>query len=289
MYTLFTDTDTDITPEKAKEYGYNLISMPYVIDEKEIYPYVDFDTFDYHTFYQSLRDGTMPKTCGIDPQKYYDYFEPFFAQGQDVLYVHFSGAMSGTFNAMHIAEQMLAEKYPERKLYTVDTKGITICSYNIVCEIGEMYKQGKTAEEICEWAKTEVDHFAIYFMAEHLDFFRRSGRVGGLAAFVGGLIGLRPIMNMGEDGKMKSVDKATGRSSTFNKLVDYVTKLQDDITNHKVIIGHSDCLPLAQKFAEKLQQAFDGKLNIEFVVVNPTAGSHCGPDGIGVCFHAVHR
>ncbi|MCQ2399974.1 MAG: DegV family EDD domain-containing protein, partial [Clostridia bacterium] len=208
MYVIFTDTDTDITPEIAKEYGYHLISMPYTVDDKEIYPYVDFDKFDYHEFYQSLRDGLMPKTSGLSPETYRNYFEPFFKEGKDILYVHFSAAMSGTFSAMNLALDELKKEYPERKFYTVDTKGITIESYNIVREVGDLYLAGKTAEEIVEWAKTEVDKFAIYFFAEDLNFFRRSGRVSNFKAFMGNILKVHPIIYMGSDGMMTSVDKA---------------------------------------------------------------------------------
>ena len=168
MFVLFADTDTDITPEVAKEFGYNLISMPYSIDEKEIFPYEDFDAFDGHAFYEMLRNGTMPKTCGLSPSRYVEYFEPFFKEGKDIMYVHFSRAMSGTFNAMNIAIEELKEKYPERTLYLIDTKGISIGGLNIVKEVGDMYLSGKTPEEILKWAETEVDKFAVYFFVEDL-------------------------------------------------------------------------------------------------------------------------
>ena len=69
-------------------------------------------------------------------------------EGKDIVYVHFSEAMSGTFNAMRLAWKMLSEKYPERKLYTIDTKGITICSYAIAREIGDLAKNGASVQEI---------------------------------------------------------------------------------------------------------------------------------------------
>ena len=111
MFQLFTDTDTDITPEVAKEYNYKLISMPYVIDGKEIYPYEDFETFDYPSYYGELRKGVLPTTCALSPTKYAEYFEPTLKEGKDIVYVHFSAAMSGTFNAMRIAWESLSEKY----------------------------------------------------------------------------------------------------------------------------------------------------------------------------------
>lgn len=153
MLILFTDTDTDTTPEIAKEYGYNLISMPYSVGGKEIFPYEDFEVFDYQPFYAKLRKGIIPSTSGISPSKYMNYFEPHFQNGDDILYVHFSTQLSGTFNAMNIAVDELLEKYPDRKFYTIDTKAITICSLNIVREIGDLYKQGKTIDEIMDGQK----------------------------------------------------------------------------------------------------------------------------------------
>ena len=94
MFQLFTDTDTDITPEVAKEYGYKLISMPYIIDEKEIKPYEDFLEFDYKAFYDQLRGGVLPKTCALSPMAYKEYFEDELAKGNDILYVHFSKNMN---------------------------------------------------------------------------------------------------------------------------------------------------------------------------------------------------
>ena len=109
-YVLFLDSDCDVTPEQAKEYGFEIISMPYKIGETEVFPYKDFDVFDYKTFYNQLRHGAMPTTSALSPLDYIAYFEPYFKAGKDILYTHFSSAMSGTFNAMHIAEKTLQEK-----------------------------------------------------------------------------------------------------------------------------------------------------------------------------------
>lgn len=289
MFTYFTDTDTDITPEEAKKIGFKLISMPYSINDKDVYPYENFDTFNSHEFYDSLRKGTLPKTFAISPEKYKSYFEPEFKKGNDILYVSFSKAMSGTFNAMNIALDELKELYPERKFYQIDTKGITIMSNIIVKEIADMLNSGKTVEEIVEWSKTEVMHYATYFFADNLSFFRKSGRVTNLKGFMGDLFGVRPILNMNADGMMTNIDKTKGRMGAILKLVDYVKELGDDVANYRIIIGHSDNLELAQKLEAELKKVFGDNLKIEYVIVNPTAGSHCGPDGIGVAFHSTRR
>lgn len=289
MFQLFTDTDTDILPAEAKELGYKLISMPYIKDGKEIYPYEDFEVFDSKAFYDDLRKGTLPSTCALSPTRYAEYFEPVLQEGKDILYVHFSQAMSGTFDAMRLAWKDLQEKYPERKLYTVDTKGITIGSLNIVKEIGELAQKGATVEEILKWAETEVDKFAVYFYADDLKFFGRSGRVSNFSAKMGNLLGIRPIITMNEKGVMDSIAKAKGKKATLKKLMDYVRTLQDDIKGHRVIIGHSDEIELARELESLLKEEFGQDLRTEFAVVNPTAGSHCGPGTVGVSFHAIHR
>lgn len=289
MVKLFTDTDTDITLEEAKKYGYELISMPYLIDGIETFPYEDFEVFDYKNFYDALRKGTLPKTSAISPNKYIQYFEKEFAQGNDILYVHFSRAMSGTFNAMDLAYQELKEKYPERKLHLIDTKGITILSNIIVKEIGDMYLAGKSVEEIMEWAEKEVDHYATYFFADNLNFFKRSGRVNNVSAAMGNLIGLKPILYMNEEGTMTNIGKERGRPHALRKLVEYVENLSVDIEKHRIVIGHSDALELAKKLGTMLMEKYGANLNIDYVVVNPTAGSHCGPDTIGVAFYAKHK
>lgn len=289
MYTLYTDTDTDITPEVAARYGYKLISMPYTINGKEIRPYVDFKEFDYKSFYNELRKGVIPTTSALSPVEYINYFEPEFAAGNDILYVHFSAAMSATFNSLRLAMEELKEKYPERKLTLIDTKGITLGSYNICLSIGEMYKRGASIQEIQNWAATEIDKTAFYFYADDLKFFGRSGRVSGFAAFFGNIIGLKPIIYIGEDGKMATKDKCRGRKQALQKLLQYVIDLEDDIKGHRVIIAHTDALNIAEEFGKMLKDYFGDDLNIEYEVVNPTAGSHCGPNAMGVSFHAKHR
>ena len=288
-YILFTDTDTDITPEIANRYGYKLISMPYTIEGKEIRPYVDFDKFEYKAFYDKVRKGLIPTTSALSPVEYINYFEPYFKQGKDILYVHFSAAMSATFNSMRLALEELKEKYPERTLYTVDTKGITLGSYNICLSIGEMYKNGASIEDIQKWAEVEVDKTAFYFYADDLKFFGKSGRVSGFAAFFGNIIGLKPLIFIDSDGKMKTKDKSRGRKQTLQKLLNYVVELQDDIKNHRVIIAHTDALAIAEEFGAMMKKEFGDDLAIEYEVVNPTAGSHCGPNAMGVSFHAKHR
>ena len=289
MLTFFSDTDCDITPKECEQYGIKLISMPYTVDDKVIYPYIDWQEFDAHAFYDMLRRGTMPTTSAMSEEFYVKTFEPEFAAGNDILYVHFSSATSNTFTIMNQALEKLLKKYPERKFHHIDTLGITALSYNIVLEVADLLKEGKTAEEVVEWAKAEVPKFPMYFFADDLKFFRRSGRVSGLAATMGGLIGIRPIIHLDDNGVMVSIGKETGRAKAIARLVQYVVDLGDNVKDHRVVIGHTDVPEIAAEAERQLKAKLGDDLNVIIQNVNPTIGSHCGPNALGICFHAIHR
>jgi len=289
MYSIFTDTDTDTTKQIAEHYGYRLISMPYAVDTTEVKPYEDFDEFDSHAFYDMLRSGVMPRTSSISELNYIDYFEPDFKAGRDILYVHFSRNNSSTFQAMDRAVETLKKKYPGREFYEIDARAISVGALAIVCEVGDMYLAGKDIPEILRWAETEVDHFAAYFFVDDLKFLQRSGRVGGVAGFVGNLLGVRPMLYMSAAGNLETVGKEKGRPNAMHRLVSYVEELGQDIEKHRIIIGHADVPELVERLKHMLIERFGENLRIETVLINPTVGCHSGPDTLGLSFHAIHR
>ncbi len=289
MYQLFIDSDCDITLEEANEYGAKFISMPYIEDDKEIYPYETWKEFDSHSFYQRLREGKMATTCAISPEAYKEKFRAEFAKGNDILYAHFSTIMSATFNAMRLALEELKEEFPERKFYEIDAKGITIGARSLVLEVMKLYKAGKSVEELLKFADDEVQHFAVYFFADNLKFFKRSGRVTGFKALMGNLVGVKPIIYMDEEGKMVNIGRAKGRQNALQTLLDKVIELEEDIRKYPVVIAHTDNEELANELGKMVKAHFGEDLLITYNVVNPTAGAHCGPDTIGISFHAKHR
>lgn len=288
MYKLFFDTDCDITPEIARRYDAGLISMPYVVEE-EIYPFKDSDTFDYKAFYNMLRGGVLPTTCALSKAQYIEYFEPILKEGKDILYVHFSRVMTVSIDVCEEAIKELLEKYPGRRIQLVDTKGITVGGYVCSLEVAELYKEGKSIDEIVEWAKTGIDQMAFYFFADNIKFFKKSGRVTGFKAFMGGMMGVKPLIYIGENGKMTSIGSAMSRKKAIDKILEYVDELQVDIKKYPCVIAHSDADYLVEDVKAKLHEKYGEDLKIEVIYVNPTAGSHCGPDALGLAFHAKKR
>ena len=129
--------------------------------------------------------------------------------------------MTATFTFMKEAVDELLKKYPDRKFYSIDTKAITIGSYNIVKAILDYYKENNNIEEVIEYAKNEIEHYATYFFADTLNFFAKSGRVSNFSKVMGNLIGVKPIIYMDANGTMTNIGKERGRMSAAKRLIQY--------------------------------------------------------------------
>ena len=290
MYVLYADSDCDITPDSARRMGYkNIISMPFSIDGENFYPYKGMTDFDVNHFYSRLNEGVLPKTSALNVEEYKEYFEKEFAEGNDIFYIHFSEAMSMTFQNMRQAYKELQEKYPERKLYEADLKGITTLGYAQLVEAAKLYKKGCTPEELKKFIEDEVQHWAMYLCADDLQYFKRSGRVSGLAATMGTILGIRPVIWISPEGKMESLTTARGRKKAIEALVNKAVELCDDFKNYPIYIGHTSAPEFVEEAKAALYEKLGKDIKIEVVITNPTAGAHCGPNGIGICFHAKHR
>lgn len=288
MFVVFTDTDCNITPELAKSLGYELIYMPYAIEGVEHMPYEEGVDFDYKDFYSKLREGKIPTTSALNPFVYREYFEKYFKEGTDILYIHFSKKMSGTFNALQIAIDELKQEYPNVRFEMFDTKAIACGSLAILMEAGDLIKAGKSMDEVLAWLNENVYHYASYFVIEDLDFMRRSGRTSNFAASVGSLIGLRPITQMAEDGSLQVCAKALGKKKAMAQIMAYVDKLQDHIKDHVVVLLHSDSYDQLMELKQMIVDKY-GECNFYIDSVNPTIGAHCGPSTIGITFHSTGR
>ena len=288
-YILFTDTDCDFTSRTAAEAGYSLISMPYLIEEDCIFPWEDFDEFDFHAFYDMLREGTVPKTCSVNPERYIEYFEPAFASGKDIVFVHFSGQMSGTLQNMAVALDELKEKYPDRKVYAIDTLASCCCARNIALAIADLAKAGAAPEELVAWSEREVNHFAGFGVLEDLEYLVRGGRLPGFTGAIAKVIGIKPIIFIDTDGVLKSCGRVRGWRKAIRYFLERMDSLSFDPEKYRVVITHADAPEAAEKLKNAVLEAYDGKPEILIDYLNPTVGCHTGPGGVFISFYAKGR
>ena len=286
MSVLLIDADGELWYTRQEELGVKCIQMPYSYCGKEYYYDLGKNT-DFDAFYKAVRGGEVPKTMALNPQEYVDIIEPIFAEGEDVLYVSFSHKMSGTFDHLHTALEQLKEKYPDRKCTVFDTKSISLGAGIQMEYAAELKNNGASDEEIIAALTEFTDRVAVYFVVDDLMHLKRGGRLSGIAAFAGTLLGLKPILTLDENGKLGVLTKKAGKRTALKLIADNVVN-QLTGTDYSVYVVDADSKDDGDWLAEQIR-AKRPEAKIVRQIVGPVIGAHCGPGTIGVIFIADKR
>jgi len=286
MSVLICDADGELWFTRQEELGVDYIKMPYSYNGETYYYDLGKNT-DFRSFYDAVRKGAIPTTMALNPQEYVEILEPYFAKGEDVLYVSFSHAMSGTFDHLQTALTELAEKYPERKCVVFDTKSISLGAGIQMEYAAELKNEGKSDEEILAALEIFTNKVAEYFVVDDLMHLRRGGRLSGLAAIAGTLLQLKPILTLDKRGSLGVLTKVAGKRKALHMIADRVAKELTG-TEFSVYVLDADSVSegdfLANLITEKRPEA-----KIVRQTVGPVIGAHCGPGTIGVIFVADKR
>ena len=288
MSIFFCDSNCELWYEKIDELGVQFISMPYVIDDEEIYYDLGRNT-DFKNFYDKVRKGAVVKTTALNEYDYIRYFEPFLQKGEDIIYVHFSSEMSGTFQSMNKAINALKEQYPDRCIKTVDTLSISMGAGLIVYEAAKLWAQGTNIDEIIKWVEDNRFNYAEYFIVEDLKYLKAGGRISPTVAFIGKCLNMKPILNLSQEGKIDKVATARGTKQGMNMLVDYMKQIGENVADHPIVIIHADNEPFANYLKQEVVNVVGEGADIWVQPVGPVIGSHAGPGTIGLIFHSKHR
>lgn len=288
MSKFFCDTNCELWYTKAKELGLNVIRMPYNIGNDEFYYDLGENT-DFVNFFNRIRNGEIPKTSALNEEDYREYFEPVLAGGDDILYVHFSSQMSGTFQSMKVAIEKLIAKYPDRKINTVDTMAISLCAGSIVHNAAKLWKNGATDEEIIKWVEDNRLHFAGYFVVDDLNHLKRGGRISATTAFMGSMLGIKPLLNMSEEGKIEKIGTAKGFKNGVIELFNKLKSIGENVADYDIYILQADNLTYANYLYKLVRDYVGENANIEIQFIGPVIGTHCGPGTIGLIFHSKKR
>lgn len=286
MSVLICDSNCELWHTTAEELGLDYISMPYCYDGKEYYYDLGKAT-DFQKFYSAVRKGTIPTTMALNPENYKEILSPYFERGEDVLYVSFSHAMSGTFDHLKTALEELKIQFPERKCTVFDTKAISLGTGLMVEAAARRKREGASDEEILALLTELRDRLCCYFVVDDLMHLKRGGRLSAAAAFAGSMLSLKPMLTFDEKGGLSVYDKVIGRKKALRKLVEKVA-LELTGTEYPVYVLDADCKEDGDSLAEQIKvRRADAKVVRQ--TIGPVIGSHCGPDTIAVLFFGEKR
>ena len=249
-------------------------------------------SMDFDVFYQRMTDGAMTKTSQINADEYEEYFTQFLSQGKDILHLTLSSGISGTFNSANLAKALLEDKYPDRKIYVIDSLAASSGYGLLVDHLAAMRDSGATIDELAAWVEEHKLNLNHWFFSSDLTFFIRGGRISKAAGAVGTVLNICPLMNVDFEGRLIPRYKIRTKKKVIQAIVDKMAEQAEGGTDYsgKCFISHSACEEDAKAVAALVEERFP-KLNGRVLInsIGTTIGSHTGPGTVALFFWGQKR
>ena len=280
-YVIFTDSSCDFSKEDLNKRNLPYCCLSFRFDDAET-EYTN-EGMDIKTFYDKMRAGGVAKTAAVNAETFAEAFKKILSEGHDILYIGFSTGLSTTYNSARIAAEQLKEEFPERKILLVDSLAASCGIALLIDMVIEKKKAGATIEEAAQYAEDMKLHICHWFTVDDLVYLKRGGRVSSTAAFVGNMLGIKPVLHVDNDGHLINVSKVRGRRTSIMTLADKYGATCDDEGNKKVYISHGDCLADAELLAKTIETKYNAKAEL-ISNVGPVIGAHSGPGTLALFF-----
>lgn len=285
-FILSASSTVDIPREELEKENIKWIGFPYQIDDQD---YIDDLglTMKLEDFYQRLADGSIARTSQITYIRYIEYFEKLLKEGKDILHLCLSSGMTGGVQQAIMAKDELEKKYPNRKIYIVDSLTATSCEGLILLALNELRKEGKSIEEIYNWALENRKYANAVFFTSDLTYLVRGGRLSKAAGSFGNLLNICPMMESNIDGEIVVIDKIRTKKKAMKALVKTIKErlIEDFPYDNEIIVVHTRSYDDAVELKEKLEHSIKHyKGDIKIYEIGTTVGSHLGPGTVGACF-----
>ena len=287
-YVIVTDSSADLTDGMVKELGVEVLPLSFTVKGQTYRNYPDNREMDPGAFYAMLRAGEMATTAAVNVADYTSVLEPLLEQGKDVLVLAFSSGLSATYQSSVIAVEELRARFPERKIFTVDTLCASLGQGLLVYLAAKKQQAGASIEEVRDWAEENKLHLCHWFTVDDLHFLKRGGRISAATAVLGSMLHIKPVLHVDDEGHLINMGKARGRGASLTALVDHMEETAIDPASQVVFISHGDCLADAEKVAGDVKK----RLGVKEVVINhvgPVIGAHSGPGTLALFFLGSKR
>ena len=286
-YVIVTDSSADLSAQMAEKAGVQVLPLRFTVGGKTYYNWPDNREMDPKVFYRMLREGEVATTAAVNISQYLDMLEPILQSGTDVLVLSFSSGLSATYDSSRLAAEELREKYPQRKIFAVDTLCASLGQGLLVWHAAQLKDQGKSIEEVRDWVEENKLHLCHQFTVDDLHFLKRGGRISATTAVVGTMLKIKPVLHVDDGGKLVNIGKARGRKASLKALVDRMEETAIDPAGQTVFISHGDCMEDAEYVAGLVKEHM-GVQDVRINYVGPVIGAHSGPGTLAL-FHLGSR
>ncbi len=287
-FAILTDSCCDLPQSIITEHQINVLPLSFLIGEQTYHNYPDNREMSPQDFYARLRNGEMASTSAVNVGQYHEAFLPVLQQGQDILVLAFSSALSTTYQSAVIAAEDFADQYPDRKILVVDTLSASMGQGLLVYLAAQKAQAGASLEEVHAWVEDNKLSVAHQFTVDDLAFLKRGGRISTATAVVGTMLSVKPLLHVSEEGKLVSIGKARGRNAALKSLISKVesTALENIDT---LFISHGDCLEEVEPMVDEIRAKFPQISTVKISNMGPVIGAHAGPGTVAVFYLGTAR
>ena len=279
-FKIITDSAADLPKEIIDKYQLHVIPTPVTIDGTD---YFDGKTIFPEEFYRIQADGADIKTYHINQYMFRENFEPYAKAGDEVLYLCFSTGIAGTFNAANLAKEELLEEYPDFKLTILDTKCASLGFGLVVEKVLRMQANGAPKELIIEAAQYFCDHMEHIVTVETLEYLYKGGRLSRTSAVLGGVLDVKPIIEVNDEGALVAFEKVRGRHKSLKRCVELVGERGVELDKQIIGVVHGNDPKTCEQVCEVLMEKYHCRGIIKSWV-GCAIGAHTGPGIIGIVF-----
>ncbi|QSB07912.1 DegV family protein [Lysinibacillus fusiformis] len=276
---IFTDSGCDLPKSYYEENDVVLLPLRVQLNNKE---YEDVIAIDSKEIYDAIRKGAQPKTSQVSPELFLKHFEELAKNDEEGIYIAFSSELSGTYSTAQMIRNQVLEQYPSLKLAIIDSKCASLGHGLVVEEAVRLRNIGVSLEDMASKINTLAPQVEHLFTVEDLDYLAKGGRVSKASAFLGGLLSIKPILNV-EDGKLVPIEKSRGRKKALNRMLDLMQERGGSFTNKIIGISHSDDAAFANEAKASIQERFSPQA-VQITMIGSAIGSHVGPGTIAIFF-----
>ncbi len=283
-YQIITDSCCDLTQQQYQKHNLSWVPLTVTYEGQSRQDFLD--PAQVKAFYDCLREGVQATTSAANPQDWRGCMEPLLAQGEDLLVLVFSSALSTTYQSAVIAAGDLRERYPQRTIHVIDTLCASIGQGLLVHHACRKREEGMSLEDLAAWVEEEKLHLCHWVTVDDLSHLKRGGRISATTAIMGTMLNVKPIIKMDNEGRLINCAKVRGRKTAMDYLIQ---KFQETATERSLVcIGHGDCPEDAAVLERRLKE----ECGVETTVtgyVGPVIAAHTGPGVLVIFFLGTHR
>ena len=273
MVRIVTDSTADLTPEQQRAAGIIVVPLNVHFGDEVFRDHVDLSTDEF--FRRLKASPQLPRTSQPSVGAFEEAYRSLRQGGDEIVSVHLSSKVSGTYNSALMAAQSVGEG----KIDVVDSLSTSMALGFIALEGAKLARAGRDRQAVADCLRGLVPKARVICVVDTLTYLERGGRIGKARALLGSLLNVKPILQL-KDGEVVPLGRARGRLQALNRLVEL---LERDGKVSQLAIMHGAAQTDAEQLRERVASSYPG-VDIQLTEIGAVLGTHTGPGVIGFTY-----